>query len=996
MTKTFRFRAAVLGALAAALPAVLAAQAPAPGPTNPTPALAAVKRAPSDVLPFKASETTLPNGLKVIVVPTGFPNIVSIQIPVQAGSRNEVEPGKTGFAHFFEHIMFRGTKAYPPERFNAVMNHAGARHNASTSDDKTWYYATFAKEDLEPIVAMIGDQFQNLDYSEADFKTEARAVLGEYNKNAANPFFKVYETLRRTAYTTHTYGHTTMGFIEDIENMPSQYAYSKQFFDRYYRPEKTTIVVAGDVDSAQVVSLVQKYWGSWKKGSYVSRVPQEPKSTATKYAHVDWPTPTSPIVAVAFRNPAFSETNPDNAAMDMVSDIWFGQTSDIYKKLVVDEQKVDVFSGSNSSNRDPELFTIIARLKDAKDAPYVRDEILRTVARARSEAIPASQLDDAKSAMRYGFIRTLDNTNSIAASLAQFVHFRRSYSTLNNAYRLYTTLTPASLRSTAARYFTDANLVVVTLSKDPLPAAIAGQPKLATFTPKATKQGRASAAEAERKALKAKIDSTINAAMRMPPAPMYDFDVTTQKSQLPELELKLAFVNAGSAYDPPGKEGLASLTAAMIAEAGSQWLTTNEITAALYPMAGSFDDHTDKELTTFTGRIHKDNWHNFLHITLDQLVKPGFRDEDFKRLKEQQLTALTQDLRSNNEEELGKERLQTDAFAGTPYAHPALGTVAGINAITPDDVKRFAAEHYTRGNLMIGMSGDIPDGFTQVTRAILGALPASGAPTARVAVTGTRPAGLNVEIIKKDTRSTAISFGLPISVTRGSPDFAALSVARSWLGEHRQGGRLYDRIREIRGMNYGDYAYIEAFPRGMYQFFPDPNTPRSAQLFEVWIRPVVPRNAQMALRIATAELQQLVDSGMTQADFENTRDYLMKNVYVMTQTQDQQLGYALDSKWYGTPEFTTYMRDALGRLTLADVNAAIRKHLSATDLDVVVITKDAEGLRDALVSDAFSPITYDGEKPAALLAEDKVIGARKLGIRPEKVKVVPVEEVFER
>jgi zinc protease len=174
MTKPLRSLAAVLTALLV------------------LPAAATAQRAKSDVLPFKASETTLPNGLKVIVVPTGFPNIVSIQIPVQAGSRNEVEAGKSGFAHFFEHIMFRGTKAYPPERYRQVMDHAGARHNASTSDDKTWYYATFAKEDIEPVLAMLGDQFQNLDYSEADFKTESRAVLGDYNKNAANPFFKVF------------------------------------------------------------------------------------------------------------------------------------------------------------------------------------------------------------------------------------------------------------------------------------------------------------------------------------------------------------------------------------------------------------------------------------------------------------------------------------------------------------------------------------------------------------------------------------------------------------------------------------------------------------------------------------------------------------------------------------------------------------------------------------------------------------------------------------
>ncbi len=981
MTKPLRAAAAALTALVLA-PLALLAQAPAK------------TSAKSDVLPFKASETTLANGLKVIVVPTGFPNIVSIQIPVQAGSRNEVEPGKSGFAHFFEHIMFRGTKAYPPERYRQVMDHAGARHNASTSDDKTWYYATFAKEDVEPIIQMLGDQFQNLDYTEADFKTESRAVLGEYNKNAANPFFKVYETLRRTAYTKHTYGHTTMGFIEDIENMPNQYAYSKQFFDRYYRPEKTTIIVAGDVDSAQVLPLVRKYWGNWKRGSYVSTVPQEPKSSSTKYAHVDWPTPTSPIVAVAFRNPAFSETNPENAAMDMVSDIWFGQTSDIYKKLVVAEQKVDALSAGNTSNRDPELFTVYARLKAPKDAPYVRDEILRTVARARSEAVPAAQLTDAKMAARYGFLRTLDNTNAIASTLAQFVHYRRSYATLNNAYRLYEGLTPVSMRAAAARYFTDPNLVVVTLSNGALPAAVATQPKLASLAPAARVRGGASAADSARKALSDKVAKSIKGSMGAIPSPLPEFDITTQKSQLPQIAIKLAFVKAGSAYDPPGKEGLATLTAAMIADAGSQDLTTNEINAALYPMAGSFSGRADKELTTFTGRIHKDNWHPFLHITLDQLARPGFRDDDFKRLKENQLTALTQDLRSNNEEELGKERLQANVFAGTGYAHPALGTVDGINAITVDDVRRFAAEHYTRANVMIGLSGDLPEDLPWVMRATLAGLPAGAAPGARAPVTGSRPVGLNVEIIEKDTRSTAISFGLPISVRRGSPDFAALSVARSFLGEHRQGGRLYDRIRETRGMNYGDYAYIEAFPRGMFQFFPDANTPRSAQLFEVWIRPVVPENAQMALRIATAEVQQLIDSGMTQTDLDNTRNYLMKNVYVMTQTQDQQLGYALDSKWYGTPEFTSYMREALGKLTLADVNAAVRRHLSATNLNVVMITKDAEGLKSALVADAFSPIKYDGEKGADLLAEDKVIGARKLGILGSNVRITPVSEVF--
>src|SRR4051812_44801167 len=195
----------------------------------------------ADILPFNATERELSNGLKVIVVPTGFPNLVSIEIPVQTGSRNEVEPGKSGFAHFFEHLMFRGTANTPPEKYRQIMARAGARDNASTSDDYTHYYATFAKEHLEPVLAVYADTFQHLQYSEADFKTEARAILGEYNKNSADPIRKILEVQRNTFYQAHTYKHTTMGFITDVENMPGEYAYSKTFFERWYRPENTTL-----------------------------------------------------------------------------------------------------------------------------------------------------------------------------------------------------------------------------------------------------------------------------------------------------------------------------------------------------------------------------------------------------------------------------------------------------------------------------------------------------------------------------------------------------------------------------------------------------------------------------------------------------------------------------------------------------------------------------------------------------------------------------------
>ncbi len=412
-------------------------------------------------------------------------------------------------------------------------------------------------------------------------------------------------------------------------------------------------------------------------------------------------------------------------------------------------------------------------------------------------------------------------------------------------------------------------------------------------------------------------------------------------------------------------------------------------------MAGSFNEQVDKEMTTFTGSIHKDNFEQYLEIAMPMLLSPGFRDEDFRRLKDSLKNALQVDLKDNNEEEFGKERLQVNVFAGTPYGHPVLGTARGIEAITLDDVKAFYKQAYTQGAVKVGISGDVSDAMLASLKGTLAKLPAGPGMPATIAPVGKKANGLEVEIIEKNTRATAISFGLPIAVTRSHPDFPALWMAKTFLGEHRASNAyLYQRIRELRGMNYGDYAYIEAFPRGMFQFFPSPNLGRKSQLFEVWIRPVAPENAHFALRVALTELDKVIQNGLTPEQFETTRGYLMKNVFVMTATQDQQLGYALDSQWHGTPEFTKLMRDGLSKLTVEDVNAAMKRHLSAQNLSVVMITKDAAGLRDKLVSDAFSPIKYDADKPKSLLDEDQIIGNRKLGIRPEAVTITPAATVF--
>ncbi|MCC7088719.1 MAG: insulinase family protein [Dehalococcoidia bacterium] len=915
---------------------------------------------PTDILPFPAFEHTLANGLRVIALNTGYPNLVSIQIPVQTGSRNEVEPGKSGFAHFFEHMMFRGTPRYPADLYQEIVTRSGARQNAYTTDDYTNYHLTFAKDDLETILELEADRFANLAYTEPDFKTEARAVLGEYNKSASDPLTKLIEVQRNHAYTTHTYRHTTMGFIADIEDMPNQFDYSKLFFERWYRPGYTTVIVAGDIDPEATVALVKKHWGAWPAGSPAPvEIPQEPPHSAPAVVHHRWATPTLPWVTVGFHGPAFSATEKDYAALDVLLDLHFGETSDLYRRLVEKEQVVDQLFPYLPSQQDPGLATVFARVKRFEDAQYVRDAIAAAFAAARSEPVTAKRLAEAKSHNRYAFARTLDNSESIASTLARFVRFERSYSTLNRLFQTIASLEIADLDAAARRYLTNANMVVALLSHEEPTAELLSAPDIQAAQPAGVSAVR---------------------TIALPSA-----------SSL--VRFKLLF-ETGSAYDPVGKEGLAALAASMITEAGSADMAFDEITRALFPLAASFSAQVDREMTVFTGVAHVDTLEQFLGIALPQLTRPGFREEDFQRLKALHLNELEQDLRSNNEEELGKERLQELLFAGTPYGHTVLGTVAGLQSITLDEIRKFVAGHYTRANLVLGTAGNLPeDRLAAINRAIA-ALP-EGTKQPRTAITPREVTGLNVEIVKKETRSVAVSFGHPIEVRRGHPDFVPLWLVRAWLGEHRaSNGRLYHRIREVRGMNYGDYAYIEAFPRGMYQFFPDANLGRRAQIFEVWLRPLRPEQAVFALKLAIHELRNLVQDGISEEDFETTREYLAKNVFVMTKTQDQQLGYALDSDWYGTPEFTRYIRDELAKLTAERVNDVVRRHLSWHNLQVVMLAADAEGLRAELLSSEPSTIVYDGEKPDELLAEDRIVGAYDLGLTPERIRITSVDDVF--
>jgi len=451
----------------------------------------------------------------------------------------------------------------------------------------------------------------------------------------------------------------------------------------------------------------------------------------------------------------------------------------------------------------------------------------------------------------------------------------------------------------------------------------------------------------------------------------------------------------GAIVDPPGKAGLAKLTAQMLSGGGTKDLTYKQVVDAFYPMAAGLGSQVDQEMTVFTGSTHVDNLDAYYKLAHAMLLEPGWREDDFRRIKDQSLNAIRVGLRSNNDEELGKEVLYANLYAGTPYGSYSQGTISGLESITLDDIKQFYKQHYTQSNLILGIAGGYPANFPARLKKDFAALSEKDG-TARPKIQPPALEHSKATIVEKNTRSVAFSFGFPIDVKRGDPDYPALLLMQSYFGPHRMsGGVLFQRIREIRGINYGDYAYIEYFPRGMFGFQPAPNLTRQSQIFQIWIRPIEPPTANFTLRLATYELSKLIKDGIPAEDFDRVKQFLNKYLNVLTSTKDAELGYAIDSLYYGIPNYLTYVKGAIAKLTLDEVNAAIRKHLRTDRISFVAVAGDAAGLKKELVSSEAATIHYNSPPPAAILEEDKTVGKWPLGLREQDVMIVPLEQVFQ-
>jgi zinc protease len=409
----------------------------------------AAHAAEGGVFPYPTRVEKLDNGLTVVLIPMSSGGLVAYWTIVRTGSRDEYEAGHTGFAHFFEHMMFRGTEKYPAEVYNAKITEMGANANAFTTEDFTAFYLGIAAADLPTAMELESDRFEHLSYPEAAFKTEAGAVYGEYRKGRTSPFFVLYEALRKAAFTTHTYGHTVIGFEADIQAMPKMYDYSRSFFARYYRPDNAVLLIVGDVEVEPTLALVEKYYGDWRPGYVEPQVPAEPEQTAERRLEVSYSGRSLPLLWIGYKAPRFAPGDRRLAALDVLSDLAFGETSELYRKLVLEDQVVDTLQAEPPRSRDPGLLDVLARVKDPAKVDTVLAAIDETIAHYQAVPPDPQRLADLKSRLRYGFLMGLDTPGRVAGNLTPILALTADVGAVDRLFSTFEAVTPADVQAVA-------------------------------------------------------------------------------------------------------------------------------------------------------------------------------------------------------------------------------------------------------------------------------------------------------------------------------------------------------------------------------------------------------------------------------------------------------------------------------------------------------------------------------------------------------------------
>jgi zinc protease len=405
--------------------------------------------------------TTLPNGLQVVLLEDHSTPIVHAEVWYHVGSKNE-RPGRTGFAHLFEHMMFKGSKNVEPEGHPSWISSVGGQSNAYTTEDATVFWQTFPAQYLPLVLWLEADRMASLRIEEKVFRTEREVVKEERRMRVENqPYGRLNEIIYDQAFTTHPYKHPTIGSMHDLEAASVDDV--RDFFKTYYVPENATLVLVGDFDTKEAVGLVTQYLGRVPKASRpVPRdIPKEPPQTKERRVHLEenWPLP-AVVVAHHITFDGHPDSYPLHIASKVLSD---GESSRIYKSLVYDKQiALAAFGGANIIE-DPNLFFAVAIVQPGHTTEEATKALIAELERLKNEPISEAELQQAKNQFARDYILGRESNKEKAMTLGHAVVIHNDIKTADGEFDIFMNMTTKDVQRVAQTYFKPENRLVLTI-----------------------------------------------------------------------------------------------------------------------------------------------------------------------------------------------------------------------------------------------------------------------------------------------------------------------------------------------------------------------------------------------------------------------------------------------------------------------------------------------------------------------------------------------------
>jgi zinc protease len=921
-----------------ALTVLVATGCPNKGPAKPSgdgpPPASGPSIAPPAAGPYAYRESTLDNGLRIVTLEDHSTPIAAVQLWYHVGSKDE-KPNRRGFAHMFEHMMFRGTENIGPKAHFEHIRKVGGTTNAYTSFDNTTYIQTVPSNQVEMVFWLEAERMGFLKINQGYFDTERFVVAEEYRRGREQPYGKVIDEVLPKIFTEHPYRWSPIGDMDELAE--ARAGELQEFWNTYYVPNNATLVVVGDIDHEQVHRLADRYFG------WIPRYPDPPRVTAREPAQTGKRTITvktdngpAPVVGLLYRT--VPKGHPDELALEMLAQIvGQGESSRIYRDLV-SERKLAKFALSLAFTLEQDgLFAVGGVLSPLGGKPDQAVAAMREhIAAVKRDGVTAAELEKAKNNMLRDAVAGQLTIESKAQLLGEAAVIRNDLASVNRRFDDIRALTSADLQRVARTYLVDAHENEVRIEPNLLGMLAGGGKSDGEKAPeKPADSGEISGGGAG----KPDLERPDWMAAKPPVAaadPRFAKTAPVTRKLANGLDLvvvpnrevpfmTMAFgVRYGARHDPSDRPGTASMAASMLTR-GTRDKSYNQLTDELDRYAVTIAGSASMDGLVVTASSVTDQRERAMRLLAEVVTRPTFPEDQLEELVGQTKTGMI--IAHAAPEYIADRELRRRVFGSHPYARTETGEVADLDALTAAGLRAWWSGHVRPDTAVLYVAGDVdPDEIEKLAAASFGGWKVDGEPPAHAEHGVPAPVPTRIYLIDRPSDQAQIRVG-HLGIAQPDPRYIRARV----MGEVLGGGfnaRLNDRIRVKEGLTYGARGGF----RGWLQ----------SGLFTV---STFSKNATVGKTVEAIldELRLMTERPVTPTELSGVVGYMVGSFARLRETPESLVSDLWKIRLYGLPAdyYERYLAE-VAKVTPAQVTAAAAEMIQRDRLVIVVVGKADE------------------------------------------------------